>query len=278
MRVGHWTWAHAATLLVALAGSAGAQPAPALRLGSVAMDVPAEMVRRLSPLARYLSAQTGVPVEVKASPTMDTAITDLGSGETSIAYMTPAAYVEAQKRYGVRPLVAPLTEGRSTFHLLIVARQDSALKSASDLKGRTFAFGDERALLQRAVLTSAGVALGQLSGHAFLRHYDNVAKAVLNADFDAGILTEGTYREFAPRGLRVLHTSPPLPPYVFAVDAQMPAELAHKLRTAFLGLRAEQPQQRAILEALGKGYDGFVPAQDADYDVVRRLIAPFAKR
>lgn len=279
MRAGRWVSALAATLVVALAqAQAAAQPAQPLLLGSVAMDVPAEMVRRLSPLARYLSAQTGLPVEVKASPTMDAAISELGSGDTRIAYMTPVAYVEAHKRYGVRPLVAPLTAGRSTFHLLVVVREDSPLKSASDLKGRTFAFGDERALLQRAVVVGAGVGLTQLSGHAFLRHYDNVAKAVLNADFDAGILTNGSYREFAPRGLRTLHTSPALPPYVFAVDPRMPAELVHKLRAAFLALSAEQPHQRAVLEALGKGYDGFAPAHDADYDVVRRLIAPFANR
>ena len=93
----------------------------------------------------------------------------------------------------VEPLVA-----------VVAVKQGSALQNAADLKGKTFAFGDEKALLQRAVVVGAGVRLTDLASYAYLKHYDNIAKAVLNDDFDAGILTEGVLREFAPRGLRAL--------------------------------------------------------------------------
>lgn len=249
-----------------------------LYLGSVAMEAPAEMVKRLAPLTRYLSAHTGLQVVFRASPTMDAAIADLGSGSTHIAYMTPVAYVEAHRRFGAQPLAAPLTDGKSTFRLVMVVREASSIRSVSDLKGRTFAFGDERARLQQAVVVGAGMPLEQFSNYAFLKHYDNIAKAVLNEDFDAGILTEGVFGEYASRGLRVLHESPPLPSYVFAVAGKLPPRTAAKLHAAFLSLRADTQEHREILGKLGKGYDGFATARDADYEVVRRLIAPFAQR
>ena len=264
-------------IAVLMTTAAQAQPTsqPPIYLGSVAMDVPAEMVKRLTPLTRYLSAHSGISVSFRASPNMDSAIADLGSGVTRIAYLTPAAYLEARRLHGVEPLVAPLTNGKSTFHLVVAVKQTSPLRHASELKGKTFAFGDERARLQQAVVVGAGVRLAELSSYAFLKHYDNIAKAVLNDDFDAGILTEGAFQEFAPRGLRLLHTSPPLPAYVFAVNGLPPATVG-QLRAAFLSLRDDTPEHRDILQALGKGYDGFVPAQDKDYEMVRRLLIPLA--
>ena len=267
-------------LLILGATAVRAQPVetPTLYLGSVAMDVPAEMIKRLKPLASYLTVHTGMNVLFRASPNMDAAIADLGSGVTRIAYMTPVAYVEARRKYGVQPLVAPLTDGKSTFRLVVAVKRTSPLHSVSELKGKTFAFGDERARLQQAVVVGAGIALTEFSSYAFLKHYDNIAKAVLNDDFDAGILTEGVFREFSPRGLRALHLSPPLPSYLFAVHSGLPSATIEKLRAAFLSLRVNVPENREILHQLGTGYDGFAPAQDKDYDTVRKLIAPFAEK
>jgi phosphonate transport system substrate-binding protein len=62
------------------------------------------------------------------------------------------------------------------------------------------------------------------------------------------------------------------------VNAKLPPATVEKLRGAFLALRADVPEHRDILQQLGKGYDGFAPARDADYDIVRELIAPFVNR
>lgn len=272
-----WVFSLILASQVALVRAQPVEP-PTLYLGSVAMDVPAEMRRRLVPLARYLSAQTGLKVEFRASPNMNSTVNDLTSGVTAIAYLTPVAYVDASLSRHVQALVAPLTQGKSTFHLVLAVQQDSPVRSAADLKGKSFAFGDERALLQRAVVVGAGIALTDFSRHAYLKHYDNIAKAVLNKDFDAGILTEGVFKEFGARGLRVVHTSPPLPSYLFAYHSALPPATVDKLRAAFVALRTDVPEQRELLELLGKGYDGFAPADDKDYDTVRKLIAPFAAK
>ena len=174
-------------------------------------------------------------------------------------------------------MASPITHGKTTFNLVIAVRQDSPIKTMADLKGKAFAFGDEKAILQRAVVVGGGSALDQFSRIAFLNHYDNIAKAVLNQDFDAGILKDTVYEQFAAQGLRKIYTSPPLASYLFAVSSRLPASTVEKLRAALLALKADTPEGQTVLRELDPGYDGFVAAEDKDYDVVRKLIAPFQK-
>lgn len=249
-----------------------------INLGSVAMDIPAVMVSRLTPLAQYLSGRTGMKVSFRASPNLGSAVDDLGVGNTQIAYLTPVAYIEAHKKYHVQPLVSPLTHGKITFELVIAVAKDSPISSMEQLKGRRFAFGDEKALLQRAVVVAGGVKLEEFSRYAFLKHYDNIAKAVLNGDFDAGILKDTVYEEFVPKGLRKIYASPPLSSYVFAVNDRLPAATVQKLRKALLEIKLDTPEHIAILHGLDAGYDGFSLVTDKDYDTIRQLIAPFTQK
>lgn len=275
MKHGWKRWVAALSCGVATSAGWAMGDAQELYLGSVAMDVPAAMVQRLTPLTRYLSAKTGLKISFRASPNLGSAVNELGKDYTQLAYLTPVAYIEAQEKYRVRPLVSPLTKGKETFNLVVAVRQDSTARGMQDLRGKTFAFGDEKAILQRAVVVGSGVALTEFSRYGFLKHYDNIAKAVLNRDFDAGILKDTIYDEFAPKGLRALYTSPPLSSYLFAVSERVPPEQVKKLRDAFLELKTDTPEGKAVLKELDQGYDGFVIAEDKDYDVIRKLIAPF---
>jgi phosphonate transport system substrate-binding protein len=252
-------------------------PIEELYLGSVAMDVPAAMVRRLTPLTTYLSKKTGIKISFRASPNLGSAVNELGKDFTQIAYLTPVAYIDAHDKFKARPLVSPLTHGKSTFNLVVAVRRDSKLESMADLKGKTFALGDEKAVLQRAVVVGGGINLHEFSRFGFLNHYDNIAKAVLNNDFDAGILKDTVYEQFEAQGLRKIYTSPPLASYLFAVNDRLPPDTVKKLRAAFLALNNGTPEEKAILKDLDQGYDGFVAVEDKDYDVVRKLIAPFQK-
>lgn len=48
-----------------------------------------------------------------------------------------------------------------------------------------------------------------------------------------------------------------------------------QLKAAFLALNSSEPGHAQVVRALDKKYDGFAPARDRDYDVIRTLIAPF---
>lgn len=246
-----------------------------LLFGSVAMDIPAVMHKRLSPLTEYLSAKIGRPVSLKLSPNMGAAIDDTVNARVHLSYLTPVAYIKAHSKGEARVLVKTITDGAASFQLMIVVREDSPIKSVSDLVGKSFAFGDERALLQQATFVNAGITLDQLSEHKFIGHYDNIARAVLNRDFDAGILKDTTAVKWVDKGLRVIYSSPQLPPYNIAVSHKVDAELAEQIRAAFLALDGKNPEHLRIIKALDESYDGFAATSDEEYDVVRKLIQPF---
>jgi phosphonate transport system substrate-binding protein len=244
-----------------------------VQLGSVAMDIPAAMVKRLTPLTDYLSKKTGLKVSFRASADLGSAVDDLGTNTTQIAYLTPAAYLEAHEKYGATPLVNPLSKGKGTFTLMIVVKKDSPIKSMKDLHGKTFAFGDKKAILQPAVVESAGFRLEEFKSYDYLNHYDNIAKAVLHGDFDAGILKDSVAEKFAAQGLRIIHTSPPLPSYVFAVNKKLKARTVAKIKKAMLELKDDTEEHKAILTALESTYTGFEVGKDKDFNGIRKLLA-----
>ena len=272
-----------ATLLLCLsppAAWAAANPAMQVRevtMGSVAMDIPVEMIKRMSALTNHLALSTNLNIRFRPSPNLGSAVEDLGTGQTQIAYLTPVAYIEARKKYGVIPLVAPTTDGRPHFSLVIGVKAGSGINSPAGLKGKRFAFGDEKALLQRAAVESMGLKSSDFSAFAYLKHYDNIAKAVLAGDFDGGILKDSIADEFKSKGLTVVGSTAPLPSYIFAVHPGMPATVRNQLRDALLALNRSTPERAATLEAFDKAYDGFVVVDDPAYDTVRRLIQPFQK-
>lgn len=243
-----------------------------ITIGAVAMDAPIEMIKRMTPLAEYLAKQTGYTVHFRPSPNMDTAIKDLGNNVVQMSFMTPIAYVTARDQYQAVPLVTPLTHGKKTFNLHVVVHRDSPYKKLEELKGKRFAFGDPKAYLQPAVLLDAGIRKQDFSEVVYLKHYDNIAKAVLLNDFDGGIMKDTVYEKFAAQGLRVVHTSPPLSSYVFAVNGTLDAKIQGKLKQALLSLNHVTPETRTVLKALDQGYDGFHTVNDKDYDRERAMV------
>ncbi len=246
-----------------------------IRFGSVAMDIPPVMHRRLTPLTEYLSTELGRPVRLQLSPDMPAAIDAVASGKVELAYLTPVAYLRAHAEGGAQLVAKTVTNGQASFQLMIVVREDSPIKSVAELKGTRFAFGDPAALLQRAVVVGASMPLDDLREYRFLGHYDNIVRGVLSGDFDAGILKDTMAFKWQGKGIRILYSSPHLPPYNIAASRNVDPKLLAQLRAAFLKLDASDPKHGDVIRALDKKYDGFAPVEDSEYDVVRQLTAPF---
>ncbi|QKT03800.1 PhnD/SsuA/transferrin family substrate-binding protein [Ectothiorhodospiraceae bacterium 2226] len=249
-------------------------PREELVLGSVAMDIPAIMHRRLLPLTDYLSETVERPVSLRLSPNMEDAIDALAAGTVDLAYLTPVAYLRARER-GAELVVKTVTQGKASFQLMIVVREDSLIREVDDLRGKVFAFGDRGAVLQRAVVVGAGLALEEFADYKFIGHYDNIVRGVIAGDFDAGILKDTMAFDWEARGIRILYASPALPPYNISARPGLDPALVARLRAAFLALDVADPAHVPVVAAMDPEYTGFAPIDDAEYDVVRRLIRPF---
>lgn len=270
------TLALASTLLAGTTMRAHATP-DELYVGSVAMDIPAAMHRRLTPLVDYLRSELQYPVSLKLSADLSTAASDVAASRVHIAYLTPVAYLKAHKEGQVRLVAKPITQGQSSFKLMLVTQANSAIRSPKDLAGKSFAFGDKSAILQRAVVVGAGIDIDKLGSVNYLGHYDNIARGVLAGDFDAGIVKDTTAYDWKEKGLRVFYSSPELPPYNIVVSRDVDDRMYQKIRAALLKLDPRNPAHRTVIKSLDESYDGFVPTSDAEYGVVRELIKPFSK-
>jgi len=248
-----------------------------IRFGSVAMDIPAVMHRRLTPLTQYLSQELGRPVTLKLAKDMAGAIRDVANGTVDLAYLTPVAYLQSHAMGQTSLVAKTITEGKGSFKLMIVVRDDSPIKSVQDLQGKKFAFGDRAALLQRAVVVGSGIQLESLGKHDFLGHYDNIVRAVMHGEYDAGILKDTMAYKWRGKGIRILYASEDLPPYNIAASKNISDKLLAKLKQAFLKLDPKNPEHMRIIKTLDKSYDGFAATSDHEYDIVRELIAPFSQ-
>ncbi|MHB8743327.1 MAG: PhnD/SsuA/transferrin family substrate-binding protein [Sulfuricaulis sp.] len=246
-----------------------------LIFGSGAIDIPSVMYRRLKPLTDYLASELKRPVTLRMSSSLSSTAEDLASGSIDIAYLTPVAYLKAHKMGNARAVVKIITKGKSSLTLKIVVRRDSPIKSVNDLIGKTFAFGDPAALLQRAVVVNAGIKLQQLGSYRFVGRLDNIARGVADGDFDAGILQDTIAYDWEKKGLRIIYTSPELPTYNISVSSRIPDALFIEIQRALLKLNSANPKYLKIIESLDNNYNGFAKTSDADYDLTRKLIKPF---
>jgi phosphonate transport system substrate-binding protein len=262
-------------VLVLMPVKVWAAPEQEILFGSVAEDTPAMMHQRLTPLIDYLEKSIGRRVTLTLSPNMSEAINALSSGNVELAYLTPVAYIRARELANATLVAKVVNNKQEYFRLEIVVRNDSPIRNIADLAGKRFAFGDPAAKLQQAVVVNAGIPLKSLGERAYLGHYDNIVRGVLNRDYDAGIVTDSKARKWEKNGLRVIYSSPRLPPYNIAASRKLDHALFLKLQSALLSLDRNKPDDRRILDAMGEDYDGFAHTKDQEYDIVRKLIKPF---
>ena len=235
-------------------------------------DTPSRIYARFRPLTLYLGGVLGRPVRLVIASTYDEQIEMIATGRADFAYIGPTPYVRARDRGRVAILAGESEGGQAFYQSALVVRADSPFLKVADLAGRRIAFGAEismsSAVAPKLILAQAGVRRADLAEIAHLDRHERVALSVLHGDFDAGGLRLDIARTYLPRGLRVLATSPPLPPHVIAASPRVTPGESAKVRLALLhpdatGLEA--------LRALGNGVR-FVELDDAHFAAVRRML------
>ncbi len=116
-------------------------------------------VDQKKPLKDYLATALGQPVELIIPTNYNATVEGLGNGSLDFAYLGGLAYLKAHEQYGVTPLVQRQSDQQ--FHSLFITQAGSSINSLTDLKGKTFAFGDivstSGHLMPFLAMTNAGV-------------------------------------------------------------------------------------------------------------------------
>lgn len=248
-----------------------------IRFGVVPLESPAIMFKKFSPLTEYLSKKLGRPVDLRIAVDFESAIKDIGQNITQLCYMTPSTYIEANKRYGVKVLAKALRDGKPYHHSVIITRVDSDIRSIEDLKGKTFAFGDMRStsshIIPRAMLKQAGIDLSDLKYYNYLGHHDDVIKAVLKGEYEAGGVMESTAYKFKDKGIRFLKFSDEIPEFNICYNPALSEGDISFIRTALVSLRDSDPEGATVLKSIDESYTGFTEAKDSDYEQIKTEMA-----
>lgn len=247
-----------------------------IRFGIMPRESPVEMYKRYTPLARYLGQRLGRKVELRVAPNFETALRELGGGVTSLCALTSMLYIEARKEFGAQTLATVRRNGNPWQHSVIVARADRRIRSAQELKGGSFAFVDEKAatgyVMPRAMLMEEGVDLKDLSYYNFTGAHDEVARAVLRGEFDAGGVMESTARKYLDQGLAILKVSERAPEWNICCRGLGDA-LQSALLDALLDLKEADPEGAAVLRAIEPDCTGFSRSTDDDHDGMRSMMS-----
>ena len=257
---------------------AGQGPAAPIRLGVITLNHPLMMYRQYLPFTDYISEKSGFPIELVLAKDYASIIDDLLTGKIDIAILGGLSYVEAREASAdITPLCAIVSKDRTPTSRTVIftqaGRQD--INSLEDLKGKSFAFASLHStagyLHPLCHLGRHGVTLRNFAKTENLRTHEAVIRAVLRGTFEAGAVSESTFRQFAGKELKILETTDPHPGFVIAARKNNVPELTH-LRQVLLALDYSSTAVRSRLEEWSPLlHNGFIPVKDSDYRPIREM-------
>ncbi len=257
-----------------------------LRFGLVPFLSAETMVAAHQRLAARLSTTLGVPVEVTVGDSYGDSIDRLQRGEFDLVELSPLAYAEATSRMKLRCLLQTITDGSATASGYIFVRDDSPRRTVEDLKGASFGFVDPMStsgsLMARKLLKDKGFDLSRDLGKTeYLGNHEAVLLAVMEGRVDAGATYQGSFsalrrsKGIDPLTFRVIAKTPRTPRDILCVRPDLPKEVSDAITASLMPLSARDRLGREILGPLN--LNGFQPADDAAYDLVRSVAAELGK-
>lgn len=269
-------WIVACTLLLAAFVSA-----EELKMGIIPLEAPKIMFKQFTPLADYLSKELGVTVTLVIGKDYQATMDAIGNNEVQFAYLTPTTYPKSEKQNPdakITPLVRFQEGGKGSYRSCIIVPADSSVTEVSQLKGKTFAFGNEDStashLMPRSMIIAAGLDIKtDLAKYEYLGSHTNVANAVKPKTFEAGGVKDSVADQFVKEGsVKIIATSEEIPEFPICVNNKMSDDMVKKLKEALLKLKADDEASKEILTSINKKYTGCEETKSEHYDVIREMI------
>ena len=227
------------------------------------------------PILRYIKEQikTESKFDVKINtvffPSYTDAVNALINKEIDFARLGAASYIEVKRRSPLVSIIAVESFKESTYHEGVIGvLKDSPIKNIKDLKGKSFAFGNEKSTIGRYLsqkfLVDNGITVTDLKGYEYLDRHDNVAIAIIRKTHDAGAFKISILNDknFSDR-IRILAKFKAPTQAWIAREGIDPALLA-SLKKVLLGIPKEMIPT--------KNRDAFVAADDSNFEYLRDSI------
>ena len=248
-----------------------------LNFGVYSSDKPTAMIKKFRPVLNAIESRVeeslGLPVTIRmqVAKSYEQGVSDLVTGQVDFARFGPASYIQARAQAPeIEILAMESKKGEKVFNGVICIASDSNIRKISDLKGKRFAFGNERSTtgryLSQLYLMKHGLHASDFEHYEYLDRHDLVASAVALGNFDAGALKENSFNKMLKKdnSIKVLARFPCVTkPWI--ARSGLPESYRQALRNALLMMDDE-----AALKTLKK--DGFLPGDDSDFESIREAM------
>jgi len=248
-----------------------------LRVSAIPDENPNELLRIYTPFAEYLARELGMKVHF--TPVVDYAATveGLAAKKLDLVWYGGFTSVQAVRRTNGTAKRLVLRQEDAEFKSVFIAKPGSAIKSLSDLKGKTFAFGSvsstSGSLMPRFFLLHAGINPERdMKQVAYSGAHDATALWVESGKVEAGALNFLVWDKLVQTKkidvgkVNVFWTTPPYVDYVWTARGDLDQGIQDKITAAFLKLDYTNPEHRKLLDL--HRTKKYIRAIDADWKSV----------
>lgn len=272
-------WSAAACLLFGASASAetGDEPGVHLSLGLYTSNKPSTMVRILRPIVTHIEQQMtarlgqSVKIRMQIAKNYQQGIEHLTAGKVDFSRFGPASYVEAKKSNpDLKILALESINNSKVFFGIIATHIDNPMTDVTELRGKSFGFGDQQSAIGRyqvqQYLAEHGIGAPDLGHYEYLGRNDVVGTKVGSGEFTAGALSEWTFRRLLSQGEQIREMARfPTVSNPWIARSGLDVELFDALQQCLLELTDKESLHRLKI-------DGFLEGTDLDYDVIRTAI------
>jgi phosphonate transport system substrate-binding protein len=203
----------------------------------------------------------------------------LATKKIDMAWLGGFTYVQTKIRTNgtANPIIQRAEDEKFTSVFIVPA--DSPLKTLSELKGKTIAFGSPSStsghLMPRYFLMQAGVNPDKdFKNIAFSGAHDATVAFVASGKADVGALNASVWAKLNeaknPNALKskVLSTTPPYFDYNWTVRGDLDPATVKKITEAFLKLDANNPNQKELMDL--QRASKYVTTKSSNYDDIEK--------
>jgi phosphonate transport system substrate-binding protein len=240
---------------------------------------PRETYHSYESLFRYISEQTGIPIEFHQRRTYHEINQMLEAGQLDFAFICSGAYVELDRERGTGLLAVPECNGSRFYKSYIITHASSAAQQFDDLRGSSFAFTDPMSnsgrLYIKHRLQQEGRDVESFFGSTLYTYGHDlsiqmVQKGIVEAASVSNLVYDFLKAKDPERvsNIRILEVSEDfgMPPVIYS--RRMTPNLREKIRTLFMQMHNDNAAATILDDLL---IDRFHPGDDDEYNSIRLM-------
>ena len=209
---------------------------------------------RMQAFVAALQAVLGTEIELHRAADYRALTSAVEQGLVHFVWLPPLAAARAVKTGAITPVAVAVRHGATSYMTGLIAREESAIHTVADLKGRRAGWVDRESasgyVVIRAALRQQGVSLvSAFAEDLFLRSHNEVVRAIASGAVDVGATCFNVVSDEVQIGrtaytgshglklgnVRIVAQAGPIPSDIFAVHRTVAQTTMTKLQTALVG-------------------------------------------